>query len=248
MRRQLVITDLTRMQHGRVCLAGYDANGQCIRPGLPPPGISEQGLIVDGQPVAYPFAIVGLDLLCPRPQPPHTEDWDFDPASIKFIRRVKDENRARVFDGSLFDSVSAIFEQPIHDDLGHYVQQGCGPRSIGTIRPRSILRVIYEKGPAGVWDYRLVLVDGDDAMYRLKIVDLTWHYYCDSLRGASRDPAQIAAGLTATRKSSAVYIRIGLSRGWAQFPDRCYLQITGLHTTPDYLGGQTFADFAPKQI
>ncbi len=40
MKTQLVITDLTRMQRGKVCIAGYDATHQCIRPTLPPPGIA----------------------------------------------------------------------------------------------------------------------------------------------------------------------------------------------------------------
>ena len=39
--------------------------------------------------------------------------------------------------------------------------------------------------------------------------------------------------------------RIGLSRGWAKFPDRCFLQVNGVYTFPDYLQGKTFAEFAP---
>jgi len=37
-KKSLVITDVTRMQEGRVCVAGYDNDGNCIRPVLPPPG------------------------------------------------------------------------------------------------------------------------------------------------------------------------------------------------------------------
>ena len=246
MKKQLVITDLTRMQRGRVCVAGYDKDGQCIRPVLPPPGIGEGTLMIEGQPAVFPFAVVEYDLQEHRPQPPHIEDWIYAPVAVRFIRRVADQNRPRVFEWSLFDNVSAIFEQPIREDPGFYVMDGRGPRSLGTIRPQAILKVVYESGPDGVWDYRLSFVDGETALYRLKIVDLTWHYYCDSRRGADRAPAQIAAELTTLLKSSAVYLRIGLSRGWAKFPERCYLQITAIHTVPDYLEGKTFADFAPK--
>jgi len=46
-------------------------------------------------------------------------------------------------------------------------------------------------------------------------------------------------------KGSEVFLRIGLARGWDMYPDRCFLQITGIYSFPDYLDGRTFADFAP---
>jgi hypothetical protein len=78
---------------------------------------------------------------------------------------------------------------------------------------------------------------------RLVITDLTWQYYCRSLRGEERDLQKIAAELTERLKNSVVYLRIGLARGWNKFPERCYLQITGIYTFPDYLGGKNFYDF-----
>jgi hypothetical protein len=38
----------------------------------------------------------------------------------------------------------------------------------------------------------------------------------------------------------------GFTGNWRKFPDRCYLQITGIYTFPDYLKGSTFVDFKPK--
>ena len=38
-----------------------------------------------------------------------------------------------------------------------------------------------------------------------------------------------------------------LARGWQKFPERCYLQITGVYTFPDYLEGKIFTDFAPPR-
>src|SRR3972149_6762510 len=54
----LAITDLTRMQSGRVCIAGHDREGNCIRPVLPPPGIPEHALKADGKAIIFPFAAV----------------------------------------------------------------------------------------------------------------------------------------------------------------------------------------------
>ena len=242
MKTRLAITDLTRMQRGMVCIAGYDEKHRCVRPILPYPGIAEKSLIQGGRAIVYPFAIVELDLLEARPQPPHTEDYCFEAGSPRFVRTIKD--REELLRWSLFDTVEEIFEQPIHDDLGYYVMDCQGPRSVGTLRPDGIARVLYEQGPEGVWDYRLMFFDRQDRFFRLKITDLTWHYFCDSQRKDCPEPKDIAARLTALLKSSKVYLRIGLARGWRKFPERCYLQINGIYTFPDYLGGKTFADLA----
>jgi len=44
-------------------------------------------------------------------------------------------------------------------------------------------------------------------------------------------------------QATRVYLRIGLARHWKRFPDRCFLQITGVYSFPDYLGGRCHADF-----
>jgi hypothetical protein len=241
MNTRIVITDLTRMHGRRVCIAGYTGKKQCVRPVLPPPGIPESCLYKDGKAIIYPFALVELDLLGPAGEPPHTEDQVFNPDSVHFVREV--HSRESVLDWSLFESIESLFEQPIHDDLGFYLIGFQGPRSLGTIHPSQISQVIYAKGiEEDAWDYRLSFTDKAGKSYRLKITDLTWHYYCDSLRNEIRDPSLIAAELTESLRNLHVYLRIGLARGWKKFPDRCYLQITGVYTFPDFLKGKNFSD------
>lgn len=245
MKIQIAITDLTRMQRGCVCVAGYDRAGKCYRPILPPPGISEKALFSkNNTPKVYPFAVVEYEFLKQRPQPPHTEDIFYNPNSVEFIKIVSD--REKVLKLSLFENVEAIFEQPIHNDSGFYIMDKCGVRSIGTILPENIAHMRYEKGKDGNWDYRIYFYDNSDRFFRLKITDLTWHYYCDSLRDENRQPAQIARQLTQMLKKRKVYLRIGLARGWRKHPDRCYLQVNAIHTFPDYLEGKTFADLKSK--
>ena len=246
MKRVLSITDLTRMQRGMVCIAGYDGAGRCVRPVLPPPGIPERMLRKSGAALIFPFAVVEFDLLRPTSKPPHTEDHLFSPASLRFVKRLTNDESRQTLSRSQFDSVAALFEQPIQHGPGFWVMDGTGPRSIGTVRPAAIHEVIYEADDEGVWDYRLRFQDGQGASYRLKITDLTWHYYCDAQRGENRPPAHIAADLTQMLQTSAAYLRIGLARGWTKFPERCFLQITAIHTFPDYLQGKTFADLAPE--
>ena len=243
MKKSLVITDVTRMQEGRVCVAGYDDGGKCIRPVLPPPGIHESTLYTHGHLIVFPFAVVEYDLTQPTPQPPHTEDYRYDPASVRFIERLDMQRRRQALEKSLFGSVSAIFEEPIHHDVGHYVMDGRGPRSLGTIRPQRIIKAAYEQAPDGKWKYRLGFVDGDELTYLLTATDLAWRYFNDYERRKGRSLEEISAALTSSLKSRDVFLRIGLARGWDMYPDRCFLQITGIYSFPDYLDGRTFADF-----
>ncbi len=107
MKTRLVITDLTRMYSGRVCIAGYDGKRQCVRPVLPPPGIPESTLYQDEKPIIYPFALIEMELLDAIPEPPHTEDFLYDPNSVQFVRPV--HSRQEVLRWSLFPSVSELF-------------------------------------------------------------------------------------------------------------------------------------------
>lgn len=88
MKKLLIITDLTRMKEKRVCIAGYDENGNCIRPVLPPPGIKENTLYLRGSHVISPFSVVEFDFLKHLPRPPHTEDYLYNPKSIRFIEHL----------------------------------------------------------------------------------------------------------------------------------------------------------------
>lgn len=233
------------MYSGRVCIAGYDINRSCIRPVPTHGGIPEPSLYKDGTPFIYPFAVVSYDLLESTPSPPHTEDYVYDLRYPKFVSNAKE--REAVLCWSLYNSIGDIFEQPIYSDHGFYVMDCQGPRSLGTIRPVRIIEVMYKPDQENTWDYRMSFLDNRRVFYRLKINDLTWHYFCNSLRGENNDPTTIASKLTKELLSKKVYLRIGLARGWNKFPDRCYLQITGVYTFPDYLDGRNFSDFAPSR-
>lgn len=246
MKTQLVITDLTRMQEGRVCVAGYDRNFTCIRPVLPPPGIHETSLCSGGCASVFPFAVVEYDLIQPTPKPPHTEDHRYDPAEVRFIYQVDEARKRKILNRTLSTCVADIFEVPVCCEPGHYIKEGEGARSLGTIRPKQVKGVWYEQSADGKWKYRLSFVDDRSSEYRLTITDLTWRYFCDWHRDHGKAAVVVSRDLAKILRSGDVYLRIGLARGWEKFPDRCYLQITGVYTFPDYLGGRKFVDLAPS--
>jgi hypothetical protein len=225
MKKALVITEVTRMQAGRVCIAGYDQHGHCLRPVLPPPGIHESTLYAGPRPIIFPSAKVEFEFTQPTPQPPHTEDIRYVPASVRLIERQSEDRWHKMLQATLSPSVAAIFEQPILTDLGYYIMDGQGPRSLGTIKPARISQVILELSPENKWQYRLRFEDGAGAAFRLTITDLAWRYYCDRQRAQGAAPAQIAEGLLRTLQTSEVYLRVGLARGWDKFPGRGFIQL-----------------------
>jgi hypothetical protein len=249
MKTQLAITDLTRMHGTRVCVAGYSSERQCIRPVLASGGLMNDWLYSGAQVTVRPFAIVELDLLENKPDPPHTEDWIINP-SHKVFKRMLTPVEGEAFLAKIVDaSVASIFGTAIcqsadPQDHGYYLMQGTGTRSLGTIRPQRVWQVQYRLFDNG-WDYRIAFTDSTGQRYRLAVTDLAFRYYLDSIRVRKGIPAdQAAASIAGMLAQYRCWLRIGLARGWQKHPDRCYLQVTGIHTFPDYLNGQCFADLA----
>lgn len=252
MRQRVVITDLTRMREGRVCLAGYRLDGpevtDCVRPEFRYGALTEAWLYADASPLVRPFAVVELDLKEHRPHPPHTEDWIVDERYRGRRGMFTAAQRLALLTQLDDGSCERIFGAPIQEDHGWFIRAGEGTRSLGTVRPETVAAVIYTPRPQrGTWDYRLAFRDAIGGFYNLSVTDLAYRYFLDYLRLAEDlTPRQITNHLLATlRDADHLYLRLGLARGWGDHADRCHLQITAVYTFPDYLGGQCFADLSP---
>jgi hypothetical protein len=243
MERSIVVTDVTRMRRPRICVAGFFTDdGTQVRPIIPYEGITEGFLYSRGQLTVTPFAEVRLIFSKHVPDPPHGEDWEIDPSHRpKLIRTLSKEERQEFLRSHLDDSVGEIFGTTIEDDK--YVIRGHGRRSLGTILPKRISTVSYSEKERDKWDYRIVFTDEAEREFGLAITDLTFRAACDYLmirKGWS--PDRIGQSLQRVLNQREVYLRIGLARGWEQYPDRCYLQVTGIYSFPDYLRGKTYRD------
>ncbi len=186
MRALLTITDLTRMQGERVCIAGYLPDRTCVRPVLPA-GISETWLRVAAPGLARwwrparlvrPFMAVEVDLNRQVPDPPHCEDWQIAPQYQRVPYDILVPERREDLLRSLDDGcVAAIFGTSIETGPGWYVQAGTGMRSLGTIVPRTVERVGFAAKDAGKWDFRIAFTDRAGERYTLAVTDLAFRHY-----------------------------------------------------------------------
>jgi hypothetical protein len=243
MKARLIITDVTRMSGQRVCVAGIDREGKSYRPILDDGDghISEEWLYDDSGPVIFPFSCVEFDLLKHIPDAPHTEDWIVD-SEFKRLNSTCTERR-ELLEKIADESVTDIFDAEIQHNPGSYIREGDGDRSLGTVEAQVIdcfYGISFDN-----WDYRITFTDCVNQRYSLKVTDLSFRYYCDHLRDEEKlQPDKISAKLNKHLSSNATYLRIGLARPtWQKHPHCCFLQITGVYTFPDYLGGRCFADF-----
>jgi hypothetical protein len=247
-KENVTITDLTRMSSDKICVAGYTDDGTCVRPLFNHRNLTEDWLWMHGRVIIRPFSRVELTLISKRPDPPHTEDWLVDPLHRVPSGEMKIEDRAEFLSDMADKTVESIFGAFLEYRISNSVRMGCwirsgeGERSLGTVRPRDIWKIHHYLNEKGKWEYRITFFDSSGNAYDLPVVDLAFRYYLDQLRGSMS--AQLAShDLTACLRKRDAYLRVGLARHWDLYPERCYLQITGVHTFPDYLDGRCFADF-----
>jgi hypothetical protein len=211
---------------------------------FPEGAITEEWLKPSAKEIVRPFSAVDVDLLWPRPEPPHTEDWVVDP-DYRVVRGVTPpEERDTLLDRLDDGAVDAIFGAPVCQGPGWYVEAGHGRRSLGTVSPRALWEVCYyADGRDDRWNYYLRFTDQAGKSYRLQVTDLAFRRYLDCMRRRrKKSPVAIEREVTAFLQDSHLHLRIGLARGWTKYPDRCFLQITGVYSFPDYLSGRCFAD------
>lgn len=248
MQQTLIITDLTRMQGDRVCVAGHREDGACVRPVFARGVLTEGWLRQGGRVAIRPFAVIAFSArgVAPASHPPHTEDCIVAArycvcGAVKTPEEQFDWLRA-ADDGG----VARIFGAAIRHDSGPYIVAGEGVRSLGTVCVRRLDAVQHAPNPNGRWTYRLAFADATGESYDLPVTDLAFRNYLDYLRERRQvPPGDIARRLTAIFRQNPTYLRIGLARGWERYPARCFLQITGVYSFPDYLSGRCFADFTP---
>lgn len=256
--QEIIITDVTRMSGDRVCIAGVDKKGNCIRPLLAYPDmICEDHLYINDMVIIRPRAVVNMFLEPdPKPVPPHTEDhlW-INPNQIEYLRQPDDAIWKIVLKRIASKSVAEIFEADLHKNKK--VTPGEGVRSLGTIQAASIetfgyYELEFDEAEGKKGKYTLSFIDAaGEKFYQIPVTDLSLRYYLEYLHTQGRmRPRQIRELMEQKLAKAEIWLRLGLTRPYQKSDGDqkwCYIQVTGLYTFPDYLEGHCFADFRPDK-
>lgn len=256
--QEIIITDVTRMREDRVCVAGVDKKGNCLRPLLPYPDVLREHHLYDdeGKVVIRPRAVLNM-FLSPdiEPKLPHVEDHHWPNSNqVEYLRQPDDKIWKIVLERTASDTAETIFQTTVRKNK--FVAPGDGERSLGTIKPASINKLGYyrlEFNGVETDKFSLNFSDASGEVFnQIPITDLSLRYYITYLRvhGHMRPP-RIREMVEHKLDTSEVWLRLGLTRPYQKSEDAqkwCYLQVTGIYTFPDYLEGKCFADFKPPEL
>ena len=244
MKRTLVITDLTQMPSGNeVCVVGIDEAGNCIRPCCDGGFLKDYLYDADGRLVIRHQAKVEFDLHPIICQAPHIEDMGFDPDSIRGKGLCNDKEWESVLQRSSHTSVDSIYEGYLQ--YNSWVIPGANTKSIATLSGATIIDIELTEQSIKP---RITFKDSTGCRFNRPASDLTlWDRCYKEVKSKNRTRLEVSRELlNLLQGADCLYLRLGLARPWPQSElseKRCYLQITGVYTFPDYLGGKSFADF-----
>lgn len=245
MRQTIVITDLTQMPAGnKACVVGITEKGECIRP-VCEGGFQKRYLYVGKNVVIRPRARIEFDFTKAKIEPPHIEDRTFTPSSIINHGLCNDVEWENLLRSNAYVRVKDIYDGFLQD--GDWVKPGSRTRSVATLSQASIANVKLPEWE-GKLRYRLSFGDITRNLFDCPVSDLAFRELnYKEVKRNNRPRSDVSSELTNILKGvERIYLRLGLARPFkksAADEPRCYLQVTGVHTFPDYLQGKTFADF-----
>jgi hypothetical protein len=242
--QEILITDVTQMSGDRVCIAGINKRLENIRPVLP--GFSNIHIhqLSYSDFIIRPRVVLRMDLsVKDNLQPPHIEDrywWKIK--ETKLVYQVDQKRWKKVLNDISSPSVKDVFGTEL--DHGKSILPSNGVRSVGVVKLRAILDFEYNvlDTRSNKKGYRLTFTDGSHTQYNgIAITDLALRRYIISTVENGISAHAVASELKQKLLKSEVWLRLGLTR--PMYANRCWLQINGIYTFPDYLEGKCFNDF-----
>lgn len=221
--RQVLITEVTRMSGGLVCVAAIDIHaGTMVRP-LQGDGSNWE----EAKWVAGGYMLVGNILsLAPaasgNPDYPHATE-DFRVASVRSLGSSSAAELYEACKETADGSIEAIFGGALTE--GKYVVAGSQCRSLGCI--------MLSRGALKASEYynkvQVSYKDSSGSWHNLPVTELATKNAGDAATGATA----LAARLKKANFFKPIALRIGLARAWdggeqGYSPKRCYVQLNGI--------------------
>jgi hypothetical protein len=229
---QEILTLAVTKMHGGVCIAGMSTEPdpitglRWVRP------VREHGHVLLGDittptgQVLLPFDVVTLNLLRPRPEPPHTEDWisDFVHQRPCVVRRLEGQRRSD-------------FLRKYLDSAPRQVLEG-QQRSLCLIRPHWVKGNFRLDGYTGQFEARLAFglsgrtYRGSYAKGGHSVTDLKWRALGRAWLPEDGGWTEFdASDLEARLGVEEIYLTVGLTRS---YQGGYWLVVVGVHTLPDF--------------
>jgi len=226
---RMVISHLTRMHGGHICVAGVDLQTRRhVRPVLSTGPISSHLLARYGGPFEMAH-VVDLGRLRPRPEEPHVEDYILVPSWVKVERTAE----AHEFWNLLHEVTATRFREIFGEALkavGHMrlgTEPGCGSASLGCLRPRDPPQLYLAAARDGKRQIRIKFTDG--AMRAdASVTDL--RLYGDD--HATPDADKVRGVAKWILDSEGVLLGVGLTRKFRPSEQAAYvhyLQVNNIH-------------------
>jgi len=171
--------------------------------------------------------VVELNLLKPRPDPPHVEDWltDFVRHRPRLLRRLEGERRAGF--------CARYLDRAPEDVLVHHT------RSLCLVQPEQVWAHFSLDRYSGKYEARMGFVLAGDANHPratsqrgVSVTDLKWQALGRAWLG--EEGGRLALDHDALRERlgvEALYLTAGLSRSWQ---GEYWPMVVGVHVVPDY--------------
>lgn len=172
--------------------------------------------------------VVALDLISPRPDPPHVEDWevDFVRSRPRRLRRLEGERRAQF--------LAAHLDRAPEDVIVAHT------RSLCLVQPERVHAHFALDQYSGKYEARMSLalpggIDHPQAAGQrgIPVTDLKWRALGRSwlqTEGSGRLTLEQEA-LFERLGADGLYLTLGLSRSWR---GTCWLLAVGVHVVPDF--------------
>jgi hypothetical protein len=230
--QEVLILAMTKMLSG-ICTAGFTLDPdpvtglRWVRP------VREFGSLVPGDltdgsgRLLRCCDVAELNLLAPRADPPHVEDWvtDFLHHRPRLLRRLEGDRRARF----LARYCDCAPEEVLVDHK----------RSLCLVRPSSAWASFALDRYSGKYEARMgfALADGRDhpqasSQRGVAVTDVKWRALGRAWLGQEGNRLTLDYGALCERlRAEALYLTLGLSRNWQA---TYWLLVVGVHVVPDY--------------
>jgi hypothetical protein len=235
----VLITEVTRMQGGHFCAAGWDLKERrMVRP--MPPG-AKNWRLYSGRVPFTPGQLVNCRAGKPRAGErilPHCNQDFFVAERPWVMKKLPEAELYEVLLETLYAEIGDVFGAELIEQ--RYLIEGTGVRSLGGIKVQRRKLFFYHHDER----LRLHLIDGDGHGHDLAVTcDTLTHYF--SPRGEDGElhlgEEEANEWLELNDPEDWIILRIGLARGWAGpdqdwEPKRCYAQLNGLICPRDNWG------------